>query len=117
MSLDPLFKKNYDKNYYNCAHFVSDAWELVTGRSISHELSCFLAPSKLRHAPNTLKESWVKLDSPTSPCIVLMRKNRVPPHVGMFFEGRVIHITEIGVQYQPLEVVSRGFANIGFYKC
>lgn len=117
MSIDALYSKTYDKNAYNCAHLVADAWELVTGNSIQEALAVFLVPAKLRTAPASLRERFVRHDKPVSPCVVLMRRANTPPHVGMYYNGRVIHITEVGVQYQPLDVVSRGFTNVGYYTC
>lgn len=117
MSLDAFFNRVYNKESYNCAHFVCDVWESITGNSIDHKLECFLVPSASRHAGFSLRKEFRKLKHPESPCIVLMQRKGNAPHVGLFVRGKVIHIHETGVEFQPVDVASRGFSKIGYYAC
>lgn len=115
-SLDQFFFKRYDANSYNCAHFASEVWTHLTGQDISEALGCFLAPVRDRSAPMDLRRRWRRLKSPENPCILLMQRPRSVPHVGVYFNGRVIHIHERGVEFLPVEVATRGFTKLGFYK-
>lgn len=117
MTLDVLLGRKYDESTYNCAHFVAEAWELVTGEKIEAALEGFLLPEKARVVDVRRRAFWTKLGSPQSPCLVLMRKKNTPPHVGMFYKRRVAHITPVGVHYQPLDVVTMPYTSVRFYKC
>ena len=58
-----------------------------------------------------------KLEQPISPCFVVMQRSKTQPHIGIYYNGRVLHMKENGVEYQPLQVVRRYFTKIGFYAC
>lgn len=116
MSIDSFFHKKYDRDHYNCAHFVCDVWRHETGEDINHALECFLRPPKDRVADPSLRNRFQKLSEPESPCLVVMHRRNSPPHAGIYLRGRVFHIHEDGVQFQPVDVASRGFDRVGFYK-
>jgi len=116
MSIDKFLKKKYDKDSYNCAHLVCDVWEDITGESIRHKLTGFLRPYNERTAEWATFRQLSRLDAPESPCIVLMQRFHTSPHVGIFVRDRVLHIDEIGVKFQPLEVATRYFQRVRFYK-
>lgn len=117
MSIDKFFSRSYNVNTYNCAHFVTEVWEHLTGKDISHIMYGFLRPEKERFAKNELRHSFEALKEPSSPCIVLMRRRKFPPHVGVFYNNKVFQITRNGVEYLPLEVARRGYDKIRFYSC
>ena len=117
MSLDSFFEKRYNRQTYNCAHFVCDVWKSLTGQDIGTELEGFLRPPKERRTDPALRHKFRKLKQPESPCLVLMQRPRSVPHAGVFVRGKVIHLHESGVEFLPLEVATRGFNKLGFYKC
>lgn len=117
MSIDSLFHCKYDRKSYNCAHFVADTWLLETGKDITEKLHGFLFPPKDRFVPFSLRYEFIKLTKPVSPCIVIMRRSKYPPHVGTYLRGKVLHIQENGPQYQPIEVATIGFSTVRFYTC
>ena len=114
---DALFVREYDRNKYNCAHLVADAWQLATGKPLPASYGLFTRPVGERRADTALRADFLRLDAPSPPCIVLMTRPRFHPHVGLFWAGKVLHITEQGVAFQPLDVVSVGFTKIRFYQC
>lgn len=116
MSIDEFFKRKYNRETYNCAHFASEVWQHLTGESIAHKLAGLLEPPKTRHVRFDLRRQFVRLQAPESPCLALMQRRGSAPHVGIFLRGRVLHIHEMGVEFQPIDVASRGFERIGFYK-
>tara|TARA_Y100001973_G_C5206110_1_gene341643 strand:+ start:1444 stop:1797 length:354 start_codon:yes stop_codon:yes gene_type:complete len=117
MSIDKFFNRTYDRQNYNCAHFVAEVFKAETGRDIAHILKGFLLPPKDRYVRAGLQHKFVKLDEPKNNCIVLMRRPRSVPHVGIFIRGKVLQIHETGVEYMPLDIATRGFTKIGFYAC
>jgi len=117
VSIDPLFSKRYDRQAYNCAHFLVDAWRHVTGEDLGDRLAGFLRPPAARAVDWGQRHGFAPLDRPCSPCIVAMHRPRTVPHVGMFYRSRVLHLHERGVEYQPLDVASRGFTKLRYYAC
>lgn len=95
--LDDLMDKVWTKSY-TCHEFACDAWKKITGKKLTFK-------------------NRKKLDAPESPCIVFLSSNeRSDSHVGVYFEGRVIHLGARGVQYIALEYLQVGFKKVGFYK-
>lgn len=116
MSIDVFFNKRYDRRSYNCAHFVCEVWKHITGEDLSAKLTGFLKAPEDRRAVLSDLRSFKRLQAPESPCVALMQRRGSAPHVGIFLRGRVLHIHEMGVEFQPIDVASRGFERIGFYK-
>jgi hypothetical protein len=117
MSIDLFFNRVYNKSKYNCAHLVAEVWQHLTGEDIHELLAGFLLPPRDRYVKNGIQHNFEKLKNPVSPCLVLMRKPKLAPHVGLFYQGRVLHIHEAGVQFQPLDKATRGFTKLSFYRC
>ena len=100
---------------YNCAHFAADVWESETGRDIRTILSGFLTTPERRRATPQARGDLVRIPSPRSPCLVLFRRVKAVPHVGVFLRGRVFHLTTAGAIRQPLSVASLGYTAVRFY--
>jgi len=118
MSVDKYFSRSYDKASYNCAHLVKEVWLDLTGNDIDYALNGFLRAPKERFVSKSERRNLKRLDSPQSPCIVLFQSPRVPPHVGIFLRGRVLHITENrGVRFDRLNDITLGVSKITFLTC
>jgi len=116
-SIDSLHGKVYDKNKYNCAHFTVDAWKYLFDEDIQEAFRGLLAPLKDNKATLALRKGFKRLQSPINPCIVLFSRSHSTPHVGLYIDGKILHLTEQGVQYVPLCVAGMGFKTRRFYKC
>lgn len=105
MNFDHLFSRTYHKKDYNCRHFFNEAWQFVTGE-----------PEKVPlHIDFGIRPGFVRLQTPVSPCVALfVAKNYT--HVGMFWNGRILHISEKGVRFEPLEIASMSFKAVRFYR-
>lgn len=115
--LDDFFYRRYNRQNYNCAHFVCEVWKHLTGQNIETELEGFLRPPKDRRADPALRRKFKKLAAPVSPCLVLMQRHKSVPHAGVYIRGRIIHIHELGVECLPVDVATRGFNKLGYYTC
>jgi hypothetical protein len=115
--LDDLFAIKYDRQNYNCAHFARDVWQRETGQDITETLSGFLLPPGERSVRANLRHKFKRLQTPKSPCIVLMHRKNSVPHVGVYLRDKVIHLHEKGVEFMPLDIATRGFKKLGFYVC
>lgn len=112
MNLNKYFDRTYDEKKYNCLHFAAEIWKELTGK----DLIGLMDEITTRKLHKTDMQQFEYLSKPISPCIVLMKRRRCTPHVGIFFQDRVIHLTELGVECFPLDIASRGFNKVSFIR-
>lgn len=94
--LMPLMSKRWSHNY-TCNHFASDVWQALKMGAI--------------------KSAQTKLDKPESPCIVyLSNSEKQDSHIGIFIDGKVLHLGLREVQYIDLDLFKIAFRNVSFYK-
>ena len=117
MSIDKFLDRQYNANTYNCAHFVCEVWEHLTGKSIEDFMCGFLLPVKDRFAKPSIRKHFKKLKEPAEMCIVLMRRPKTTPHVGLYYKNKVLQIEKGGVTLMPLYVATMGFNKVSFYQC
>jgi hypothetical protein len=116
-SIDPLLSRT-PMAAYNCLGFVAEAWEhLVGGLDVMERLHALNAGihAENGHVVLSTVRGFRKLAKPESPCFVVMQRNKTQPHIGVFYNGRILHMKENGVEYRPLQVAQRYFTKIGFY--
>lgn len=115
-SLDCFFNKEFNEDDYNCAHFTSEVWEHLTGENIKEHLTGLLNPVRNRNVDYSKRHFFKKVAKPLTPCIIQMKVKGKPAHIGLYHNGFVIQITQKGVQNQPLEISTRGFKHITYYR-
>jgi hypothetical protein len=101
---------------YNCLDFVREVWLEIVGTDLKEQLDkmCFsvscesISLASLHH--------FTRYSKPVNPCFVVMQRLRLSPHIGIFYNGRILHMTEQGVEYQPIQVAKRYFTKIGYYR-
>lgn len=106
--------KTYRRGEYNCAHFAAEVWADLTGQDIKPML-CGLLPDTGPTSISSLRR-FVRIDTPVDPCLVLYTHPVLRPHAGIFVAGRVLHLSERGVQYAPVDMAGQGRAP-RFYLC
>lgn len=114
--IDEFFFRTYNKNTYNCAHLLAEAWLKITGQNIEFALTGFLRPAQARSVGIELRHKFTRLKKPEAPCIVLMGRRGATAHVGLYYRGKVLHIHASGTEFVPLDVASRGFNSVRFYR-
>lgn len=117
MTFDDMFSKVYDEDTYNCAHFFCDTYEILTGEDVRGKFAGFLLPLSERSASYPIRAEFKRLTAPADLCVVLLLRPRSVPHIGLYLERKVFHITESGPQYQPLEIAAFGYQSVRFYQC
>lgn len=106
MNIDNLLDRTWSKNY-TCNEFACEAWQQIAGEDLKKRVQEFFDG----------QGGFEQLSEPISPCIVYFKVNdHTPTHVGVFFDNRILHLTDRGVQFMPLEIVSFGFKEVRFYK-
>ena len=99
----------YDADKYCCEHFLIDAYKHYTGIDISNKLltSGFFCASNLRQ--------FAPVTEPRQHTIVLFR-DKGKAHVGLWLDGRVLHLEPHGVVWQSLNIVMQGFERVAYYE-
>lgn len=99
----------YDADKYCCEHFLIDAYKHYRQIDLSPKLltSGFFNVRNLRQ--------FVQVDKPIQHTIVLFRDNR-KAHVGLWIDGRVLHLEPHGVVWQSLDYILRDFDRVVFYE-
>lgn len=114
--IDPLFHQVYHRQNYNCVHLLIDAWQMVTGEDLSARMSGVMSAVSQGHGLQWGDvRHFERLPKPISPCIALMT-GKQSPHVGLFYNRKILHITEEGVQYMPPEIATTGFDRVRYYR-
>ena len=85
---------------YNCANLASEV------------LECPL--DSLTGAVGT-RTDWQRLSAPQAPCLAVLRRNSAPPHVGIYLQGGVLHLSDKTALFQPLHVIQRDYNKIRYY--
>ena len=99
----------YNASSYCCEHFVIDAYRHYTGIDLTNKLltSGFFNASNLRQ--------FVPVTEPRQHTIVLFR-DKGKAHVGLWLDGRVLHLEPHGVVWQSLNIVMQGFERVAYYE-
>jgi hypothetical protein len=116
-SIDPLLSRTPNESY-NCLDFVIEAWAHISGDASAGDRLRKLSEGV--HAEDgkvvlSGVRGFSKLADPFSPCFVVMQRSKTQPHIGIYYQGRVLHMKETGVEFQPVAVVRRYFTKIGYY--
>lgn len=117
LDTDKYLSKRFHITNYNCWHFVRDVWfeltnemlyDFTPAKTTKHELQLAAEDARYRF-------TQVPKGSTTAPLIVLMKRYRDVPHIGVLYKGKVLHLRPEGVMYQPLDVASVGFDDVLYY--
>lgn len=116
-SIDYLLDRQQGPEY-NCLDFVREAWlHLTDGRhDITKKLTRLTGAFSGRKTTVSGVKSFRKLSGPKSPCLVVMQRFKFIPHIGLYLDGRILHLTDRGVQFQPLIVARQYFLEIKYYE-
>ncbi|WP_218209065.1 hypothetical protein [Acinetobacter sp. F9] len=116
-SVDALLDRQYDPKKYHCVHFLIEAGQYLFEKDYSESflgLTGDLAKSIQTSRDTTIKNK--RIERPKDGCIVLMTNLLNSSHVGLFYCGRVLHLSEIGVHFQELRSLERNYSRFRFYE-
>ena len=116
MNIRELFYCEYDPQKFHCVHFVIQAAQVIYQKDYT---SAFLGlTGSLDETLKTNRQTVIRnrrIDKPTDGCIVLMTYFNESSHCGLFFQHRIFHLSEIGVQRITLEQAQLKFKRVRFY--
>lgn len=116
-SIDALLDRQYDPKKYHCVHFLIEAAQYLFDKDYSESfmgLTGDLSQSIQTSRDTTIKNK--RIERPKDGCIVLMTNLLNSSHVGLFYCGRVLHLSEIGVHFQELRSLERNYSRFRFYE-
>ncbi|MBO1529659.1 hypothetical protein J3492_00325 [Psychrobacter sp. F1192] len=115
-SIDPLLGRKFDRDHYHCVHFLIDAGKHLFNYDFSQ---CFLGlTGSLNTTLSPTKDSMTKgelVEHPTDATIILMTKLDNTHHVGLYYCGRVLHLSEVGTRFEALRSIKRQYKKVKFY--
>lgn len=103
-------------NEYNCFDFTRDVWLDLTGEDIGDRLQILHRAIPDRRATKADIAAFNRLDGPQSPSLVMMRRPRAVPHIGVFLRGRILHLRQRGAVFEPPFYATLGFKTVGYYR-
>lgn len=116
-SVDALLDRRYNPRSYHCVHFLIEAAQYLFDQDYS---TSFLGlTGDLTQSIQTSRDTTIKnkrLEKPKDGCIVLMTNLLNSSHVGLFYCGRVLHLSESGVYFQELRSLERNYSRFRFYE-
>ena len=103
-------KVQYDARAYCCEHFVIDAFKHYKQVDLTDKL---LDKSGFFNVKNL--KNFKSLAEPVQYCFVMFRASN-KAHVGLWVDGKVLHLEPSGVTWQPMDYIKQQFDRVNFYE-
>lgn len=101
---------------YTCWDFACEVWTALTGKSLPIGHVDVSRPSAELHAlAKQYAPAMSRLEAPRSPCVVLLQRKRINPHVGIYYQGKVLHLNPSGAVYESLHSVCARYTEVSYY--
>jgi hypothetical protein len=113
-SIDPFLDRLPSKSY-NCLDFVREVWLHLSGEDVTDKLTGLVGNFEQRKVTLAGVRGFKRLKEPVNPCFVVMQRFKYVPHCGIYIDGRILHLKDIGVEFQPLIVARAYFQTIRYY--
>jgi len=114
--IDKYLAWEFNANSQNCWTLARAFWKELTGVDIAHETRIASVPlSELDAEVRMVSQLLENVDELQDPCLVLMQRDRLTPHVGVYYRGRVLHLNRQGCAYQALDHVTACFPHVSYY--
>lgn len=116
ISVDKYLSKSYRTPTYNCFSFAREAWLELTGTDLGDQTPDTHNASEYTLRALQVANTLTRLDCPEDPCLVLLQRKRLEPHIGVFYQGRVLHLNRSGAYYVPLGQITPGYPSVSYYR-
>ena len=115
-SIDCLLDRRHDRVSYHCVHFVIEAGQYLFEYDFTDNFLGLSKPLDSNGNPSrhTVKNSE-RVQAPKDGTVVLMTKLDNRLHVGLYYAGRVLHLSKSGVRYQSTRQLQREYKRLRFY--
>jgi hypothetical protein len=109
-----FLNRTHDDRQYNCAHFVCEVALAATGKDLRQYFAGMLLPPEKRVAEQKALRRLKVLKYPEQYCIVWFKGKKRVNHVGIWWNGKVFHLTKFGPALQPLPIARLGYQLVRF---
>ncbi len=126
LDINKYLSKSYSVRSYNCFSLVRDVWLEITGTDLGKQtpdnpevrggVVTTLQALEYNHTALQVANTLTRLDTPEDPCLVLLQRARLEPHIGVFYRGRVLHLNRSGAYYVPLGQITPGYPSVSYYR-
>src|ERR1700760_804434 len=105
-SINPFLDRVPSSNY-NCLDYTKEVWSYLFGEQAAEGLErlCEAAHEGGIH-PSGFR-TFERLQQPISPCFAVFQRRRQSPHVGIFLDGRILHLREGGAEFVLAQLIQR----------
>lgn len=114
--VDPYLQKTLQPTKYNCWHFVQEIWKDLTGIDLGDQTPENHSAESYKKTAVAFAATLEKVPHLQDPCIVLMLRERVQPHIGVYYNGRLLHLNARGAEYRPIDQVTASYTTVQYYK-
>ena len=117
LDVDRYLAMRFHRESYNCWDLLREAYLEATGLDVGdrtpHPATAFDIKSRFEEQ----ESDFIRIPTPETPSIVLMRRGLTVPHVGLYWYRRVLHMRPSGPRYERLVDAARGFSRVSFHQC
>lgn len=117
MSVDKWLNKVYRDDKYTCSDFTREVWLDLTGIDIAPALQGLLQAHDGRGLRKAHVAHFKVLAGPCDPCLVVMQRPRSPVHIGVYLRGKILQITERGVEFRTVAIATQFYKSHRFITC
>jgi hypothetical protein len=110
------FLDRVPSKHYNCFDFVREVWLDWTGEDIAVKLVELKDVFRPNRPSWQLVKGFSEISKPISPCFVVMQRRYCVPHVAIYLDRHIFHLSDTGAQLQPLSVAKGYFKTIRYYQ-
>jgi hypothetical protein len=101
---------------YDCLAFAAEVWRDLTGEDLRGRLDGLFVPAAQREPALRHFRAFERLLEPLDPCLVLMRRPRSEPHLGVYIRGKVLHLDGAGAKHVLLGLTALSFPRLEFFR-
>jgi len=116
-SIDKWLDKRYRRSVYTCSDFCREVWADLTGVDIAPALIGLLQAHDGRGLRREHVRHFKALAEPLDPCLVVMQRPKSPVHLAIYIRGKVLQITERGVEFSEIHVATQFHKSYRFITC
>lgn len=111
-----VFLDRVPRKGYNCLDFVREVWLYLYREDVTAKLTKLVGDFVNRKVTVSGVKGFKRLQQPESPCFVVMQRSRCVPHVGIYLDGRILHLGSKGVEFAMPIVARRYFTQLRYYR-
>jgi len=114
--INEVIGNKYDYTNSNCWHLVKHLNENAPDIEEVHT-SIYSTAKKFKQYEEKYKKDCSLVLFPDDGDIVIMGRNNLYTHAGIFYNSGIVHASKVGVIWQPLREMKREYPKIKAYKC